>query len=55
MHATGPLCPKITIDGKDSTFDFGPQVYNYPYSKFSVEASIKMMDENNIDLTLISP
>ena len=54
-HAEGPLCPKVTIEGKDSTFDFGCQVYHYPNAQFSAEASIEMMDKHNIDLTLLSP
>lgn len=54
-YAKGPNCPKITINGKDCSFDFGPLAYQYPYSRFSVEASISMMDRNNIDLTLLSP
>ena len=53
-HATGPNCPIVTVDGRDSTFDFGCQVYNYQQSKLSAEASIRMMDANGIDLTLLS-
>lgn len=54
-YAVGPKCPLVTIEGKDSTFDFGPQVYHYQHSRFSVDASIEMMDEYGIDLTLLSP
>ena len=54
-HSHGPKCPKVTVEGKDSTFDFGPYVYHYPYARFSAEASINMMDQYRIDLTLLSP
>ena len=49
-----PKCPKVTKDGKDYTFDFGPYTYYYPHAKFSAEASFEMMEQNGIDLVLIS-
>ena len=54
-HSFGPRCPKVTKNGRDFTFDFGPQVYHYPHSKFSPEASLQMMDQYGIDLALLSP
>jgi len=54
-HAVGPNSPIVIIEGMDSTFDFGCQIYHYPHSKFSAEASIEMMNKNGIDLTLLSP
>ena len=53
-YAVGPRCPKVTVNGKDSHIDFGPLEYDYPYSKFSHEASINMMDKFEIDVTLLS-
>ena len=54
-HSYGPKCPKVKIEGKNLTFDFGSFVYFYPYPNFSPEASIEMMDQYGIDITLISP
>ena len=53
-HSFGPNCPKVTRNGNDFTFDFGCYAQHQPYSKLSVEASIKMMDQYCIDMALLS-
>ena len=54
-HSQGPNCPKVTRNGNDFTFDFGPQAQPQPHSKLSMEASIQMMDQYGIDMALLSP